>query len=98
MVKLQLEEKMISVIVEKGIKALLLCNYKLKGKSLKEKFKNKKIYDIPIIIEASLGCDYYQFKVWKNLRDLKVNNTYKAYYKLIKFVSDDVWDKINKKN
>ena len=96
MIKSQLDEQEISVIVEKGAKALLCCNYKLNGKILKESYKRKKIYDIPIIIEAPLGGDYYEFRVLKNYNDLKLGLTYKAYYKLIKFVNDDIWNKLNK--
>lgn len=73
----------------------MLCNsFKKKGTILLTDSKKKKIYDIPIIIESSLGGDKYKFKVVYNVKKLKTNKIYQANYKLIKFCSNEVWDKI----
>ena len=62
---------------------------------MNEKKFGKKIYDIPVIIEESNDGNKYKIKVNKNIKNLKVNNIYEWNYKLIKFCSDEVWEKIN---
>ena len=62
---------------------------------MNEKKFGKKIYDIPVIIEESNGGNKYKIKVNKNIKNLKVNTLYDCNYKLIKFCSDEVWEKIN---
>ena len=54
----------------------------------------KKIYNIPIIIESSVGGNKYSFKTKKKLYNLKLDVIYEASYKLIKFCSEEVWNKI----
>ena len=44
----------------------------LKGKNLEGINKGKKIYEIPIIIENSIGDNAYTFKITKNYK--KFNN------------------------
>ena len=78
------------ILVQKLCYAILLK----KGIILLTDSKKKKIYDIPIIIESSLDGDKYKFKVVHNVKQLKTNKIYQANYKLIKFCSNDVWDKI----
>ncbi len=49
-----------------------------------------------IIIENSLGGTKYNFKLAKNYKNLKIGTIYTANYKLIKFCSEIMWEKINK--
>ena len=53
------------ILVQKHCYAILS---KKKGTILLTDSKKKKIYDIPIIIESSLGGDKYKFKVVKNVK------------------------------
>lgn len=59
-----------------------------------KKKKTKKIYNIPIIIESLFGGNKYSFKTKKKLYNLKLDVIYEASYKLIKFCSEEVWNKI----
>ena len=85
MIKSQININTNSIIVEKGSKALLYNNFSVKGNILKEKKFGKKLYNIPIIIENSIGGIKYSFKLTKNYKNLKKDTLYEANYKLIKF-------------
>ena len=58
MTKSQINENKNCPIIEKGSKALLCSNFVVYGKEIREKFKSKKIYDIPIVIDSTIGGDY----------------------------------------
>ena len=94
-IKSQINKNKECAIIEKGSKALLCRNFVKNGKYLNEKKFLKKIYDIPVIIEESNGGNKCKIKVNKNIKNLKVNTLYDCNYKLIKFCSDEVWEKIN---
>ena len=91
-IKSQINENKNSIIVKTCSKALLVPNFVLKGITIKEKKKAKKLYEIPIIIENSIGGTKQGFKVTRNLKNNKV---YEANYKLIKFCSNELQDKFN---
>ena len=93
--KSQINENKDNIVIEKGSKALLCSNFTLNGKILNEKRFGKKNYEIPIIIENSIGCNKYSFKVCKNFKCLKKNKIYEANYKLIKFCNENVWNDLN---
>ena len=54
--------------------------------------------EIPIISEYSIGGINYSFKIIKEMFGLKTNIIYMANNKLIKFCSEDVWNKISNIN
>ena len=72
----------------------MCSNFIRNGKIIKPNKYGKKIYEIPIIIESSEGAQKYKFKIGKELNGLKFGTIYEAHYKLIKFCSNNVWDKI----
>ena len=92
----QNEQNKITPIIENDTKALLCTKFNKKGYKLIEVLKGKKIYGVPIIIDSSFGGDYYKFKIIKNFGNLNKDIVYKAHYKLIKFYTEDVWNKLSK--
>ena len=86
-----------SIVVEKGSKDLFCSSFNVKGKIIKEKKFGKKLYDIPLLIEESIGGTKYSFKPAINFKNLKSNKVYEAGCKLIKFCSNKIWDEIIKK-
>ena len=64
---------------------------------IKRKKKDIKLYNIPIIIEDAKGGDKYRIKLLNDYNELKKDRIYEANYKLIKFCSEDLWNKIKNK-
>ena len=89
MIKSQIDINIDNREIKKSSKALLCSSFIKTEKILKEKKKGKKLYEIPIIIESSLGGEKYSFKDFKNMKDLKTDNIYRANYRLIKFCTEN---------
>lgn len=94
-IKSQINKNTTNEIVIKGSKCLLCNNFIKKGNILKISKSGKKLYNIPIIINSSLGGNKYKFNTTKNINGLKKTKIYEADYKLIKLCSEAVWNKLN---
>ena len=92
-IKSQINDNSSVFIIKKGSKALLEDNFSKKGNNLKQKFNKKGCYTIPIIIDSSIGGTRYKFQVAVNINGLEKGNFYIANYRLIKFFSNEVWEK-----